>query len=282
MHLVVDLAPPDDHVQEATGDQGLADLPQGRDRVGEEHRAHARERVVEGPVEVGGLDVGRLEARRCRGRRRRPRRSRSRSSARRRPPRGRVRPARRARRCEPSCRRGRSRCRGRGRRFAAGSAASARSLCSSRPIGHDVAVLDPDVEERPVPGLRRLDVVFDYPGSVPHMHREGTSRGVPRGARGGRPAGPRARRDRPRRPAAVRRAPRCRPRSTPRGLDAQPAGFELDVHDALRLSNRNTGGRGVLRTVARGGRRLDVTVATRGDGHAGRSATGATARSRRS
>ena len=38
------------------------------------------------------------------------------------------------------------------------------------PAGDDVSKLQPDVEEGAVPGFRRLDVVLDYPGSVPHMH----------------------------------------------------------------------------------------------------------------
>ena len=33
----------------------------------------------------------------------------------------------------------------------------------AQPLGDDVAVLDPDVEQRAVPGLGRLDVVLEYP-----------------------------------------------------------------------------------------------------------------------
>jgi hypothetical protein len=38
----------------------------------------------------------------------------------------------------------------------------------AQPLGHDVAVLDPDVEQRAVPGLGRLDVVLDHPDRVLH------------------------------------------------------------------------------------------------------------------
>jgi hypothetical protein len=38
----------------------------------------------------------------------------------------------------------------------------------AQPLGHDIAVLDPDVEQGAVPGLGRLDVVIDYADRVVH------------------------------------------------------------------------------------------------------------------
>jgi hypothetical protein len=38
-------------------------------------------------------------------------------------------------------------------------------------LGHDVAVLHPDVEQRAIPGLGRLEVVLDHPDRVRHDRR---------------------------------------------------------------------------------------------------------------
>ena len=56
--LVVELAPPDDRDEPAARDQRRVDVAQRLHRVGEEHQAHAREGVVEGPAEVADLHVG--------------------------------------------------------------------------------------------------------------------------------------------------------------------------------------------------------------------------------
>ena len=133
----------------------------------------------------------------------------------------------------------------------------------SKPIGDDVAVGDPDVEEGPVPGLGRLDVVVDYPGSVPHM-RAMVLRAACLGALAavalpgfGHAATDPA--DQP--PFGGAEVP---PLVDPGGLDAQPAGFELDVHGALDLANVTPEARGFFGDGAEDDRRVDVTIATRG------------------
>ncbi len=60
--VVVELSPPDDHVEWSAGRHRSAHVSQRRDRVGEEHGAEAGEDVVVGAGEVGHLHVGRLEA----------------------------------------------------------------------------------------------------------------------------------------------------------------------------------------------------------------------------